>query len=264
MVAIKKENEMSIIVTGAAMGIGEAVALKSAAEGKKLVLIDRAEEELKTLKEKIISEGGDVEIIIGSVVDPDVAERAVEVALSRFGRIDGLSHNAGIQRYGSALTTTDELWDEVININLKSAFILSRAVLPELIKTKGAIVMMASVQGLATQNDVAAYTTSKHGLIGLTKSIAIDFAKYNVRANAVAPGSVDTPMLRNAVALSDAPEKVMNTINAMHPLGRSAKASEVAELVCFLLSGRASFITGEVVKVDGGLLTQIAGSPTDD
>ena len=255
---------MSIIVTGAAMGIGEAVALKSAAEGKKLVLIDRAEEELKTLKEKIISEGGDVEIIIGSVVDPDVAERAVEVALSRFGRIDGLSHNAGIQRYGSALTTTDELWDEVININLKSAFILSRAVLPELIKTKGAIVMMASVQGLATQNDVAAYTTSKHGLIGLTKSIAIDFAKYNVRANAVAPGSVDTPMLRNAVALSDAPEKVMNTINAMHPLGRSAKASEVAELVCFLLSGRASFITGEVVKVDGGLLTQIAGSPTDD
>ena len=255
---------MSIIITGAAMGIGEAVALQLTLEGKKLVLIDRAEAELQALKEKIIDQGGNVEIIIGSVDDPKVAECAVEVALARFGHIDGFSHNAGIQRYGTALSTTDDLWDEVININLKSAFILSRAVLPELIKTQGAIVMMASVQGLATQSDVAAYTTSKHGLIGLTKSIAIDFAKYNVRANAVAPGSVDTPMLRNALALAEEPEKVMNTINAMHPLGRSAKAAEVAELVCFLLSDRASFITGEVVKIDGGLLTQIAGSPSDD
>ena len=148
--------------------------------------------------------------------------------------------------------------------NLDAAFLLAQALLPQLIAKRGALVFMASVQGLATQRNVAAYTASKHGLIGLSKSIAVDFASQGVRSNAIAPGSIDTPMLRDAIASSPSPAALRTEIDSMHPLGRAGHASEVAELVAFLLSERAAFITGEVIRIDGGLLALIGGSPLQD
>lgn len=254
---------MCIVVTGAAMGIGAAVAQRLAADGHALVLVDYDQPALAEMAADLTAKGANLTQIVGSVADPATATQTAAAAMA-LGGAKGLSHNAGIQRYGTAISTTVDIWDEVMGVNLRGAYLMAQALLPQLMASQGALVFMASVQGLATQENVAAYTASKHGLIGLAQSIAVDFAKYGVRSNAVAPGSVDTPMLHWAVNLAPDPAAVWDEINAMHPLGRSARASEVAELVAFLLSDRASFITGETIRIDGGLLSRIGGAPRKD
>ena len=196
------------------------------------------------------------------VADFEDVRTAVETAAAAYDSIDSLVVSAGIQRYGTAISTEDSDWCEVIDVNLKGAWNAARAAIPFMrAGGGGTIVNVSSVQALASQQNVLAYTVSKHGLIGLTRSIAMDFAKENIRANAVCPGTVDTPMLKWAASLDPDPQSVYDACNAMHPLGRIARPEEIAEVVAFLAHASSSFVTGAVWTVDGGLLTQIGGVP---
>lgn len=246
------------LITGAASGIGKAVAETLVGQGDQAVLMDSNE---KLLGEVAGELGESAVASPGSVASIDDCKTAVGLAETKFGTLDCVSHNAGIQRYGSAEDTDVELWNEVIEVNLTGGYLVAKAALPLVRKNRGAFVFMGSVQSLATQQNVAAYTAAKHGLLGLVRSMAMDFAADGVRANLVAPGAVRTPMLEWAVSLADNQDELWDTLNGMHPLGRVARPEEVAAVVAFLLSDKASFMTGEVVKVDGGLLTQIAGTP---
>ncbi|HVQ55692.1 MAG TPA: SDR family oxidoreductase [Pyrinomonadaceae bacterium] len=250
----------TIVVTGGALGIGRAAVEIFVERGASVLMIDWDEVAGAEL-EASVNENGKCIFRKADVSKHDAVQSAIEDAFESFGSIDSLVVSAGIQRYGTALTTDDAQWDEVLGVNLRGAWNAARAALPYIQKQGGSIVNVSSVQALASQQNVLAYTVSKHGLIGLTRSMAMDFARDGVRVNAVCPGTVDTPMLKWAASLDPDPNSVYDACNAMHPLGRIAQPSEIAEVVAFLAHESSSFVTGSVWTADGGLLTQIGGVP---
>jgi NAD(P)-dependent dehydrogenase (short-subunit alcohol dehydrogenase family) len=260
-----KFDGKTMIVTGGALGIGGAVSELLAVRGATVGILDWNEAAGNELRERLTASGASVFFERCDVADAEAVTHAVNKIAEATGRVDGLIVSAGIQRYGNALTTTDEQWNEVLNVNLKGAWHAARATLPFIRKAGGgAIVNISSVQGLASQQNVLAYTVSKHGLLGLTRSMAMDFARENIRVNCVCPGTVDTPMLAWAASLDPNPESVYDACRAMHPLGRIATPHEIAEVALFLAHPSSSFVTGAVWTVDGGLLTQIGGVPQTD
>ncbi len=253
-----------VVVTGGGRGIGEGVARLLAERGYHVAIIDRDAHVGINVANKIAASGIKSAFYQADVSNSGQVNDVFRRIVDDFGRIDALSCNAGIQRYGTIDTTTEEGWDEVLDVNLKSMFLCSKAAVPHLKETKGSIVIMSSVQGYATQKNVLAYTTSKHALVGFVRAMALDLAEFGVRVNGVAPGSVRTPMLEKTVSMDADPDKLWKVLDNMHPLGRIGTPREIAEVVAFLASPAASFVTGSMLIADGGLLLPIAGSPKED
>jgi NAD(P)-dependent dehydrogenase (short-subunit alcohol dehydrogenase family) len=249
------------VVTGGASGIGRAAAELLAARGAAVAILDMDETAGGEVTRGISERGTQATFYRTDVARAGEVESAVARAREAFGAVDILVVSAGVQRYGTALTTSDEDWAEVMEINLHGAWYAARACIPAMLGRGGAIVNVSSVQALASQQNVLAYTASKHALIGITRSMAMDFAGENIRVNAVCPGTVDTPMLRWAASLDSNPQSVIAACEAMHPLGRIGRPEEIAEVIAFLAHESASFVTGAVWTVDGGLLTLIGGAP---
>jgi NAD(P)-dependent dehydrogenase (short-subunit alcohol dehydrogenase family) len=200
-----------------------------------------------------------VQCITCDVRDPDQVSEAVHKAVERMP-LDWLVYSAGIQHYGSVVSTPIEEYDLVQQINARGAFLACRAAIPKM-RRGGAIVLVSSVQALACQEGVAAYAASKGTLEALTRAMAVDHAKDNIRVNAVLPGTVDTPMVRWSAERFGGASGIEQTLQRWgdnHPMGRVASASEIANVIAFLLSDEASFMTGGSYRVDGGLLAQLA------
>lgn len=253
-------DDKVVLVTGGAMGIGLATAKKFSELGAKVAILDRDVRAGEQAAKNVGSSGKVARFFECDVADEVGAARSIKAVGGEFGGIDVLVSNAGIQRYGDVLGTSEELWNEVMDVNLKGCFHVVKAALPLMIPRRaGAIVVVASVQTFTAVRNSAAYVTAKHALLGLVRAMSLDYASKNIRVNCVCPGAIDTPMLRWAASLDAHPEKVIETCNHMHPLGRIGRPEEVANAIAFLASDWASFITGTALLVDGGMLTPTGG-----
>lgn len=246
------------LITGGASGLGLEVARQLAAGGARLVLLDWDAETLKAAVAALTESGADVQSLRGDVSDPDTAEAAADLAGSSCGRLDILFNNAGIDplRARSVLETGVEEWDRVIDVNVRSAFLMSRAAIPLMRKVGGgAIVNTASVAGIRPGADEAAYSVSKAAMISLTATLALDFAADGIRANCVCPGFMEKVMTDRRRELTDEQQAARAAGAAARvPMGRQGTYEEVAKAVLFLAGPDASYITGAALVVDGGML----------
>lgn len=255
---MKKQH---IVITGGAKGIGASTVRLFAEKSHNVTILDIDSENGKKLAEDI---GDSCQFFQCNVSSTDEVKKAVQKSIDQFGEISVLVNNAGINPYGTITETSDELWDRVMDVNLKSHFICARECIPSMLRNgKGVVISVSSVQAFLSQNKVAAYTTSKTALLGLTRSIAVDYSP-TIRSVAICPGTVDTPMLRKAIQESPDPEEVLKECENMHLANRIADPDEIAELILFASSDKAGFITGQAIRVDGGLGIRIAGSKQQD
>lgn len=240
-----------MLITGASRGIGRAMALKFAQEGAAVAFTYLSSvEKAQTLEKELGAFGGQIKGYRSDASDYKAAEELINQVIADFGKVGVLVNNAGITKDGLLMRMTEEQWDTVITVNLKSVFNLTKAVIKPMMKAKaGSIINLTSVVGIRGNAGQANYAASKAGIIGFTKSVALELGSRNIRANAIAPGFIETEMT------DEINEKAVEEWKQQIPLKRGGQPEEVADCAVFLASDRSRYITGQVLQVDGGMLT---------
>ncbi len=258
-----------VIVTGGAKGMGSATALEFAREGASVAVADIDQKAGASLVDQMKKEGRRGLFVQADVARSADCQKVVRDTVAAFGGVDILFNNVGIQPAESYLNveeTPEEMWDRILDVNLKSYFLMAKYAIPEMRKRGGGVIINnASVQGLQSQKRVPAYAASKGGVLSLTRQMALDYARENIRVLAICPGTIDMDMVRQAAARAGGDiEETIRQWGKMHPIGRIGTGKDIANVVLFLASDKASFMTGEYVCVDGGYMALGAwASPTD-
>ncbi|TKB52462.1 MAG: SDR family oxidoreductase [Nitrospira sp.] len=239
------------VITGGNAGIGEAIAKAFVREGASVVITGRRQEELDRVVNGIVKEQGKAFAVAGSVTDERHVQETVRQTVQQFGQLDILVNNAGVGDFGKRLHEIDDAtWMQVFDVNLTGVFRMTRAVLPQMLKQgKGAIVNISSIASLIGLSSLPVYAASKGGLDALTRALAVDYAKDGIRCNVVNPGLIDTPMAAPLMSNSE----LLDPILAHYPIRRAGKPEEVANMVLYLVSDEATWVTGGTFPIDGGM-----------
>lgn len=248
----------TVLITGAGSGIGEATALHFAEQGAKVLVFDIAEERAQSVASAIQADGGTSLAVAGDVSSEDDMGRAVAQLVNAWGQIDILVNNAAVQIMGPLHEFTSEQFDRTVAVNLKGVFLGCKAALPRMMEQRqGIILSTSSVLGVVGDADLGIYGATKGAIIALTKSLAVAYGRYGIRANCICPGDVGTPMVQEFFDFQPDPAEARRQVFRHYPLGRIAEPLEVARTLAFLASDESSFITGSQIFVDGGLTAEV-------